>query len=816
MAIKKTELYASLWASCDALRGGMDASQYKNYILTLLFVKYVSDKYADRKFGLKAPEGGTFADMVALKNKKDIGDQMNVVVRTLARANDMAWLESSDNDFNNEDRLGKGKAMVDRLTELVSIFENIDLGKNRAEGDDLLGDAYEYLMRNFATESGKSKGQFYTPAEVSRILAKVIGVNADTKQTESVYDPTCGSGSLLLKVNDEAPNGVSLFGQEKENATAALAKMNMVLHDSPSAEIWQDDTIDTPHWKNEEGGLQTFDYAVANPPFSLKAWSSGITIDDDEYKRFEYGLPPEKNGDYAFLCHIIKSLKSTGKGAVILPHGVLFRGNAEETIRRNIIRQGYIKGIIGLPPNLFYGTGIPACIIVIDRERAKAENPIFMIDASKGFMKDGNKNRLRAQDIHKIVDVFNHQLEVDRYSRLVPYDEIATKNAFNLNIPRYIDASEPEDIHDLNAHLNGGIPVKDIEALQNYWDVFPTIRQSLFADHERAGYAKALVEARDVKATILEHAEFKTFKQESLELFEGWKTQHEPYLSAIAVGDNAKEIIFTISEDLLDCFEGAALLSKYDIYQILMDYWADVMQDDVYMISQDDWGAANVVRKLVPVKDKNNKVTYKEDHDFEFGTGKTKSRYKSDILPPELVIARYFSEQKEKLDQAQTLLDIGTQKLDGFVEEHSGEDGLLEEVKNDKGKVTKALVKARQKDAVDPDEIAILKECLSWLDNETEAKKLLKDISADIDRLVFDKIPNIPEAELKELVLQDKWFAHLEVQVGAEIERMTQQLAHRVKTLEERYAETLPTLNNEAERYSAQVDEHLKKMGLAW
>jgi len=240
--------------------------------------------------------------------------------------------------------------MVDRLTKLIAIFEGLDLRLNRADGDDLLGDAYEYLMRHFATESGKSKGQFYTPAEVSRILAKVVGVTKDTDQSETVYDPTCGSGSLMLKVGDEAPRGMSLYGQEKDNSTSALAKMNMILHgkQSATAEIWQDDTLSDPHWKNKDGSLKTFDFAVANPPFSVKSWSSGITPDDDEFNRFEYGIPPQKNGDYAFLLHILKSLKSTGKGAVILPHGVLFRGNAEANIRRNLVKQGFIKGIIGL------------------------------------------------------------------------------------------------------------------------------------------------------------------------------------------------------------------------------------------------------------------------------------------------------------------------------------------------------------------------------------------------------------------------------------------------------------------------------------
>lgn len=818
MAIKKTELYASLWASCDELRGGMDASQYKNYILTLLFVKYVSDKYKGQPYAaIKIPEGASFDDMVALKGKSNIGEQMNIIVRDLAQANDRNWLAGADNDFDNEDRLGKGKALVDTLSNLVGIFENLDLGSNRADGDDLLGDAYEYLMRHFATESGKSKGQFYTPSEVSIILSKVLGINESTKQDETAYDPTCGSGSLLLKVNDEAPNGLTLYGQEKENATAALARMNMDIHDCPSADIWQDDTISEPHWKNDDGGLRAFDYAVANPPFSLKAWSAGIKVSEDKFKRFEYGEPPEKNGDYAFLLHIIKSLKSKGKGAVILPHGVLFRGNAEADIRRNLIKQGYVKGIIGLPANLFYGTGIPACIIVIDKEKASAENPIFMIDASKGFIKDGNKNRLRSQDIHKIVDVFNKQLEIDRFSRMVPYGEIAEKNEFNLNIPRYIDSSEPEDIHDLDAHLNGGIPLADIAALQNYWDVFPTLKDTLFSEaDERDGYAKALVEAKNIKATILGHAEFTSFKGKALGLFKGWKTAHLGALEGIKIGDRPKELIFDLSEDLLKRFAGADLLSKYDIYQILMDYWREVMQDDVFMIAQDDWAVANVVREIIPVKDKKGKNVYKEEADFEFGTAKTKRKYKSDILPPKLVIEKYFEKEQNVIGGSQVLLDKITQDLEAYIEDNSGEDGLLEEAKTDKGTVTGASIKARLKQAAEAEEVAALKKCAEYIKNEATTKKYQKHLETELSEKVFKKIPTISLDEVKQLVIHDKWLANVETSIADEIDRMTQQLANRVKLLEERYADTLQSLNNDVADYTGRVEKYLKKMGLSW
>ena len=441
MAIKKSELYSSLWASCDELRGGMDASQYKDYVLVMLFIKYISDKWAGQPYApITIPKGAGFKDMVALKGTADIGDQINKkIIGPIAEANNLSDMP----DFNDVTKLGSGKEMVDRLTNLIAIFERpeLDFSKNKAEGDDILGDAYEYLMRHFATESGKSKGQFYTPAEVSRTMAKIIGIGqTDTSAETTVYDPTCGSGSLLLRVGAEAPSAVTLYGQEKEATTAGLARMNMILHDNPTAEIKQGNTLANPLFK-EYGNLKTFDFVVANPPFSDKRWANGLNLPEDApYNRFaDYGVPPAKNGDYAYLLHIVRSLKRHGKGAVILPHGVLFRGNAEAEIRTNLIRKGYIKGIIGLPPNLFYGTGIPAAIILIDKENAHNRKGVFMIDAGKGFMKDGNKNRLREQDIRKITDVFNGQLEIPGYSRMVSVAEIE-KNEFNLNIPRYIDS----------------------------------------------------------------------------------------------------------------------------------------------------------------------------------------------------------------------------------------------------------------------------------------------------------------------------------------------------------------------------------------
>ncbi|MFK7160032.1 type I restriction-modification system subunit M [Marinospirillum sp. MEB164] len=808
MAIKKNELYSSLWSSCDELRGGMDASQYKDYVLTLLFMKYVSDKYKGDPYGMiLVPPGASYDDMVALKGDKEIGDKINKIISALAEENDLKGVIDVA-DFNDEERLGKGKEMIDRLSKLVGIFEGMDLTSNRADGDDLLGDAYEYLMRHFATESGKSKGQFYTPSEVSRILSKVIGISDKTPQDATVYDPTCGSGSLLLKASDEAPRGLSIFGQEMDNATSALARMNMILHNNATAKIWKGNTLADPQWKEAtthgKAQLKTFDFAVANPPFSNKNWTSGINPAEDEFDRFTWGIPPEKNGDYTFLLHIIKSLKSTGKGAVILPHGVLFRGNAEARIRENLIKQGYIQGIIGLPANLFYGTGIPACIIVIDKDRSVYRDSIFMVDASKGFMKDGNKNRLRSQDIHKIVDVFTKQLELPRYSRKVPFTEIAA-NDYNLNIPRYIDSSEPEDLHDLSAHLQGGIPNADIEALNNYWQVFASLRSCLF-EPARPSYSQARIKASEVKATILQHEEFKTFAAQSLIPFTQWKERAQ--LKTIQLGEQPKAIIHRISEDLLESYAQSALLSKYDIYQILMDYWAEVMQDDVYVLVQDGWQAGRVLRELTA----NKGEKLKETPDLVIG----KSKYKAELIPPVLIAERFFSSQLRQIEQLQANLDSATQELESFVEEHSGEEGLLCEALNDKDKVTAASVKARLKLAADVEERKVLQQCSKLMDAESHAKKALKTAQDELDLAIFKHYSTLDEEDIKVLLVDDKWLATLQSNIVAEIERVTQQLANRVKELEERYSEPLPAITQSVENLSDKVAGHLKAMGLEW
>ena len=817
MPLRKSHLYSSLWKSCDELRGGMDASQYKDYILTLLFMKYVSDKYAgsDDFADITVPPGGSFADMVALKGTKEIGDGINKVIGRLAEADEVnrhllkGVIDQAD--FNDESKLGKGKEMQDRLTKLVGIFEGLDFRANRAHGDDLLGDAYEYLMRHFATQSGKSKGQFYTPAEVSRIMAQVIGIGPDTRQDQTVYDPTCGSGSLLIKAADAAPNGLTIYGQEKDVATWTMARMNLILHGRETAEIERDNTLTTPLFTDGPGRLKRFDFAVANPPFSDKAWTNGLNPANDDYRRFEYGEPPAKNGDYAYLLHLLASLNSTGKGAIIMPHGVLFRGNREAGIRRNLVQRGWIKGVIGLPANLFYGTGIPACIVVIDKANALGRDGIFMIDASKEFQKDGAKNRLRERDIHRIVDVFNEQRQTPGYARMVPLAEIASEtNDYNLNIPRYIDSSEGEDLHDLVAHLRGGIPDRDIDALGDYWKVFPGLRSRLFSPNGREGYSDVQVEATEVRSVILENEEFKAYSDRIGRVLDDWRREHTPRLRGLGVGDLPKALIRHLAEDLLRRFADLPLLDHYAVYQCLMDYWDDVMQDDVYLVVTEGWAEAARPRELVSVRGE--------------GAGESadlavkRKRYKMDLLPPGLVVARYFATEQAEIDRLRAEEEAAARELDEFVEEYSGEDGLLADATTVAGKVTQTAVRARLKvvsnDPEGRDERDGLEVCLELMKSLAAAKRGTKAAQTELDTKVLARYPTLTVAEIAEIVVDDKWLASVEARIGQQVERLAGGLVDRVGVLEGRYADALPELERHVEDYSARVESHLRRMGL--
>ncbi|MGL2559356.1 type I restriction-modification system subunit M [Helicobacter pylori] len=815
MAIKKSELYSSLWAGADSLRGGMDASEYKNYVLNLLFLKYISDKARNNTDSeIEVPEGCFYEDILALEGDKEIGDKLNKIIAKIAERNELEGVIDSV-DFNDNTKLGEGKAMIDTLSNLVKIFADLSLGAHGALDDDLLGDAYEYLMRHFASESGKSKGQFYTPSEVSLLLSLLLGIDENTRQDKSIYDPTCGSGSLLLKASSLAgKKGLTIYGQEKDISTTALCKMNMILHHSATADIAKggSSTLSNPLFTTENGMLQTFDYVVANPPFSLKNWTDGLSIDpkskqviNDHFNRFEDGTPPEKNGDFAFLLHIIKSLKNTGKGAVILPHGVLFRGNAEGVIRKNLLLKGYIKGVIGLAPNLFYGTSIPACVIVLDKENARARKGVFMIDASKDFKKDGNKNRLRDQDVQKMIDTFNAYKEIPHYSKMVSLEEISA-NDYNLNIARYITAkqeSEKDLFALINSHKASYLPKNEIKAYAPYFRVFKELKNTLFKKSDKEGYYALKTECENIKELIIQSLEYQTFHASVLSAFD--RLDLFETFNHLEPGFNPKTLIESVCQKVLKEFEKGEILDKYGVYQLFKDYYNEVLQDDWFLLSFNGFESAKNLRKLTPLKDKNKKANYLEEPDFVI----QKTYYKSDLIPKHLIKQRFFEKEAKELEELENALNGKEVNFEEFIEEHSNEEGLFYELK-----INESVLKKELKNATDLEDKKILKTALEWLEAKNKALKMKNKAYEELELKAFHQYKNLEINEIKDLIIKDKWLNSLKNALENKILKRINAFISALNGIIQTYSNSLLELDKEVKESESKVLEHLKDLGL--
>ena len=875
MAIRKSQLYRSLWDGCDALRGGVEPSQYKDYILTLLFLKYVTDKYLneddadirvfDREHDMaqdpRARTGCSFNDIVALRNRPNIGEGINKILRRFVQMNPSISGIVDTVDFNDENKLGKGDAMVKKLSGLVGIFqrEELDFSGNRAEGDDLIGDAYEYLMRLFATVSGKSKGQFYTPAEVSRILAKVVGISGETDNTATVYDPACGSGSLLIRAAAEASVELAPYGQEVDISTAGLAMMNAMLHNQLTTVIRTGSTFSNPAFfeTNNPNAVRRFNYIVCNPPFSLKNWQDGVR--GHEYNRFSgYDAPPpEKNGDMAWLMHIITSLKQNGKAAVILPHGVLFRGDAEAVIRRNILRRRLIKAIIGLPPNLFYGTGIPACIVVIDREHTGTRDGIFMIDASRDFIKDGDKNRLREKDIYKIVTTLEQRIEEPGYSRMVPMTEIENGNDGNLNIPRYIADPSPKDRQDIDGHIRGGIPDGDFSRFDPVWRIMPELKTTLL-ESVRPGYSRLAISGSALFDMIAQYPHCREDRAHTRAIFGEWAQAQRRTLETIDGNVDPKAWIVRLAGDLFRRAGACRLFEPYDLYECLMVYWNEVMADDVYLIKAEGYGAARMT-----------------DFDMTQAT-----RWEGRLIPKTLIQREFFPAETAHLAQLEAQLAIVEADIDTIENEalqggrlataleeeratlknitgqingiyatiHTPEidalqsllerklpgkkelDRVMERIPalklalTGKGTVTRASVnqaiRTLREQVVLPEDVAEdLRELKRWTEavqKRDEARKNLRAAAAELDGQTRERDGRLTDEEIRYLLIDRKWLASVGNAIENVYDAMIQNFSVALNALHERYARPLPEIEAETKQHEANVKAVLESMAWTW
>jgi type I restriction enzyme M protein len=668
-------------------------------------------------------------------------------------------------------------------------------------------------MRNFATESGKSKGQFYTPSEVSRILAKVVGIEKAKGSDTTLYDPACGSASLLIRAAEAAPGSISVYGQEKEITTAGLARMNLVLHNLATAEIKGGySTFSDPQYPKEgdDSILRQFDFIVANPPFSTKNWTHGLK----EYGRFDgYGdRPPQKNGDFAWMLHIIKSLKRKGKAAVILPHGVLFRGNAEGTIRKSLIDKGLIKGIIGLPANLFYGTGIPACIIVIDKENADERDGIFMIDASRDFVKDGDKTRLRERDVYKITNVFNQRLELPKYSRFVPNSEIKNKNAYNLNIPRYIDSGAPEDLQNIEGHLKGGIPKTDVDgSLSLYWNTFSNLKRKLFKPlAERKNFYSLAMKQDDIRDTICNDPEFSAYANKVETAFESWKALVDRKLRTINNKTKPKLLIAEMAVQILKKFESVTLVDKYDAYEVLLSYWNETMSDDIYLLVQDGYRAIREIEVF-------STTTKKKKKDGTEVTKTTETGWDGKLVPKNLVIEMFFPADQKAINDTEAIIAAAQAELDEMIETAEEDSVIGDVLKEDTGNLDKAELKKKLKDAtLDTDDKNILQKLSGLIVLIDEGSKVLKDLRVVLDKKVRAQYVKLTDRQAMELLLNCKWYRSLVHGMFALYTAVTHRITECVSELAERYEHTMPSLEKNVAELENKVKAHLKKMGFVW
>lgn len=817
MAIKKSQLYSALWEGCNALRGGMDASQYKDYVLTMLFLKYISDKQKADPDGqlFEIPNGCTFDDIVKLKGQTDIGDTLNKRLEKVGEAFCLGSTFFHNADFNDPKKLGSGKDLIDTVSGLIEVFENpaLDFGNNRAADDDLIGDAYEYLMRKFAQASGKSKGQFYTPAEASRLAAALLDIKSDTRPSISIYDMTCGSGSLLLRAAHESnAENTTLYGQEIDIATLHMAEMNMILHGMAGFnDLKNGDTINNPLHKDPvhpESRLMTFDYCVANPPYSVKKWRKSAKEQDD-YGRWNsrVGIAPDSKGDFAFLMHMVKSMKSKGKGSCFLPHGVLFRGNVEKgegeaMIRKYLIEQHLITGIIGLPANIFYGTGIPTCIVVIDKAAAHTSQGIFMIDAKDGFRKDGDKNRLREQDIRRVLDVWAAKQDIPHYARMVGWDEIA-RNGYNLNIPRYVTPADKEAKQDIFAHLHGGIPQTDVDGMTALWQLCPSLKTDLFTASANAGYLQLTDAAKDdMDATIGQNASFRQQAEDYQTTAQEWEKHMRSQLPSVCLNCTPKALIYEWGNDILGLFRGCkSLVDEYDVYDELCKYWDETMQDDAYMISRDGW-------KVSVTLPKDKKGNVKKNFTYE--------DVACDLLPSMVVVKTYFADELSHIDALKGGIETTDSEMAGMADDNND---AFADFFNDKGKVkladVKAAVKAAKKDASQYDEadVALWKKYVALADAMDKDKKALKEETAALTQAVQEKYAVLTEDEVRELVFAHKWMPAMRERLAGLMTVCQQRVSTDMHELNARYAHTLTQLADNVNTYESAVMAHLKEMG---
>jgi len=845
--ITSDEIKRRLWDGANELRGSMDASRYKDYMLGLMFYKFLSDKTIDTFRITSGMTQHTEEEVIEAYRENyeqhaeplvqmmsgvlgyyvlpehlyqtwisdirsgefavdKVTDSLNHFERTIAvtgDSDDFKGLFSSSTLDLADTALGSNlNERSKNIRELVLLFA--DLNMVALQKGDVLGDAYEYLIGQFAMESGKKAGEFYTPSQVSEVMAQIV---AKTNSIQSIYDPTVGSGSLLLTVSkylsEDAKKSLAYYGQERNTATYNLTRMNLLLHGvrpekmtinngDTLAEDWPED----PQRPNE--GVQ-FDAVVMNPPYSVKNWNkSNLKVSDP---RFEVAgvLPPDSKGDFAFLLHGLFHLGQQGAMAIVLPHGVLFRGGAEGQIRKRLIDKNYIDTIIGLPDKLFTNTGIPVTVLILKKNRPLGA-PVLMIDASKTFVKEGKQNVLQEKDIARIVDTYTMRSKEAGYSHLVTKDDII-ENEYNLNIPRYIESVEEEIPQDVDAHLYGGIPSANISKLKVLQQSVPTIIEQALKE-VRSGYVELTESMDDLTKKVLNDDHV---VQKSKAVEQQLKAYMEKYWELLKTVNDVEAITAlrdAMLGDIKELLLGFKHIDEYDGYQVIAEIWKDKLTEDTEIIALTDFYTAG--RTRVPlIVTKGSGKTKREEQDGWVGS----------IVSNELIMKHLFADDVVAIEEKEIRIPEIEAELTELVEgakvEESDEEVALSEALNDKEDAftigaVRSLLKEATKGSTD---FTLLKKVEGLLSERTTLNRDVKKLNQELKEATEARIETLTNEEIDDL-MHEKWFGSLVNKVMKLIENpLTEELAV-LEQLHDRYSGTLSTLEEE----SKQLEQELKEM----
>ncbi|AKT47339.1 type I restriction-modification protein subunit M [Eubacterium sulci ATCC 35585] len=827
--MNKQQLASKIWESANKMRSKIEANEYKDYILGFIFYKFLSDKelkylkendYEDADIRELTEEDedavkdiqtsigyfisyenlfSTWLEMGSDFDVDNVRTALSAFTRLISESHKKVFNKIFDTLQSGLSKLGdSSKSQTKAVSDLIYLIKDIPMdGK---QDYDVLGFVYEYLISNFAANAGKKAGEFYTPHEVSVLMSEIVAEHLKDRDKIEIYDPTSGSGSLLINIGKslskymDNSNGIKYYAQELKENTYNLTRMNLVMRGIIPSNIYarNGDTLedDWPYFDDADP-IASYDplyvdAVVSNPPYSQNWNPSGKEMDP---RYAGYGIAPKSKADYAFLLHDLYHLKPDGIMNIVLPHGVLFRGGEEGEIRKNLIENNKIDAIIGLPSNIFFGTGIPTIVMVLKQKRTNDD--VLIIDASKGFIKEGKNNKLRDSDIKKIVDTFKNRLSIDKYSKVVSRDEIR-QNDYNLNIPRYVDSSEKAESWDIYALMFGGIPENELSDYNEYWNAFPTLRDDLYSKTGSSYYG---LNTDDVKETIKNNKDVRAFIEEYKNAFNGFDEALENILIKNIESINISMAEILIGDEIFRRIKDKPLVNAYEAYQLFSDEWSTVSVD-LEIIQTEGFEATKKVDPNIVSKKKDGK-------DVEVQDG-----WAGHVIPFSLVQDKIlYAEKKALSDKENRLLDIKS-LYEELLEEFNEDEKEMDFITEDRDAfVNSEVIKASKNKELEEETLAKLKKVVDIIDEEKKLKKEIKTLNAELENETKKRIEELTDTEVIEL-LKDKWITPIVKGLDVIPNRIIESLSSKMESLVKKYELTF----SDVEKEIAETEKALRDM----